>query len=76
MEVCPPYAQQDSNEIGECVVARFNLTTGEMESVEVLFFDSWLKKEGEIRIPVSAALWPAGAAPPNEATPPYSGARP
>ena len=56
LEMCPPYEKQDSNEIEESVVARFSLETGEMESVEILFFDSWLKKEGEIRIPVSAEL--------------------
>ena len=59
IELCRPYAEQDSDMIDDAVVARFNLTTGEMESVEVLFFDSWLKKEGAIRIPVSAAMWPA-----------------
>lgn len=62
IEVCAPYAEQDSNEIGESVVARFNLETGEMESVEVLFFDSWLKKKGEIRIPVSASMRPSNSA--------------
>ena len=65
IELCRPYAEQDSDMIDDAVVARFNLTTGEMESVEVLFFDSWLKKEGVIRIPVSAVLWPANTAAPN-----------
>ena len=63
IELCHPYAEQDSDMIDDAVVARFNLTTGEMESVEVLFFDSWLKKEGVIRIPVSAAMWPANTTP-------------
>ena len=62
IERCHPYAEQDSDMIDDAVVARFSLTTGEMESVEVLFFDSWLKKEGAIRIPVSAAMRPANAA--------------
>ena len=69
IDVCPPYAEQDSNEIGECLVARFNLETGEIETIEVLFFFSWLKKDGEIRIPVSAAMWPANAAPRNTTAP-------
>lgn len=69
IDVCPPYAEQDSNEIGECLVARFNLETGEIETVEILFFFAWLKKEVEIRIPVSAALWPANAAPLDVAAP-------
>lgn len=69
LEVCDPYAKQESNEIGECVVARFNLVTGEMESVEVLFFDSWLKKEGAIHVPVSAVMWPADTVPPKGVSP-------
>lgn len=69
LEVCAPYAKQDSNEIGESVVARFNLETGEMESVEILFFESWLKLEGEIRIPVSADLWPADITAPKGSAP-------
>ena len=56
IEVCSPYAQQDSDMIDDAVVARFNLKTGELESVEVLFFESWLKMEGEIRIPVAVKL--------------------
>ena len=69
IDVCPTYAEQDSNEIDESVVARFNLTTGNIETVEILFFYSWLKKEGQIRIPVSATLWLANAAPPNAIAP-------
>ena len=59
LEVCHPYAEQDSDMIDDAVVARFNLKTGELESIEILFFESWLKKEGEIRIPVNATLHPA-----------------
>ena len=40
-----------------------------MESVEVLFFDSWLTKEGEVSIPVSATMWPANAVPPKGVSP-------
>ena len=61
IDVCPTYAEQDSNEIGESLVGRFNLETGEIETVEILFFFAWMKKESEIRIPVKADLWPTGA---------------
>ena len=63
IELCSPYSEQDSDMIDDAVVARFNLATGDLESVEVLFFDSWLKNEGEIRIPVSAELRPADSVP-------------
>ena len=72
IEVCHPYAEQDSNEIDDAVVARFNLGTGEMESVEILFFESWLKQEGEVRIPVNATLRPANAAIPKALAQPSS----
>ena len=57
IDLCHPYAEQDSNEIGESLLARFNLETGKIETVEVLFFFSWLNKEDEIRVPVNAILW-------------------
>ena len=35
-----PYAEQESEELGDEVVARLNPSTGEVEGVEVLFFSS------------------------------------
>jgi hypothetical protein len=35
---CPPYAEQESEELGDDVIARFNPKTGAIENVEVLFF--------------------------------------
>lgn len=35
---CRPYAEQESEELGDEVIARFNPATGEIESLEVLFF--------------------------------------
>ena len=66
IDLCRPYAEQDSNEIGESLLARFNLETREIETVEVLFFFSWLEKEDEIHIPVNAILWPADVMPQND----------
>ena len=34
---CPAYAEQESEEIGDEVVARFNPLSGEIEGLEVLF---------------------------------------
>ena len=69
LDVCSPYAEQDSDGIDDGIVGRFNLDTGEIETIEILFFFAWMKRESEIRIPVNAALWLEGAAPPNRATP-------
>jgi uncharacterized protein YuzE len=35
---CPPYAEQESEELGDDVIARLNPKTGAIENVEVLFF--------------------------------------
>jgi len=34
-EKCPPYAEQESDELGDEVVARFSPQTGEIESLEM-----------------------------------------
>ena len=62
LDVCKPYAEQDSDGLGDDIVARFNLETGEIETVEILFFFHRVKKENEISIPVSASLRPANGA--------------
>ena len=59
LDVCKPYANQDSDGLGDDIVARFNLETGEIETVEILFFYYRVNKENEIRIPISASLRPA-----------------
>ena len=35
---CSPYAEQESEELGDDVIARMNPRTGEIENLEVLFF--------------------------------------
>ena len=69
MDVCRQHPGQDTDEIDDVVVVKFNRATGAIEFVEILFFESRLKHEGEIRLPaVAAALRPAapnGAAPPS-----------
>jgi len=38
----PPYAEQESEELGDDVIARLNPTTGEIENLEILFFSTRL----------------------------------
>ena len=52
----PPYAAQESEEIGDDVVARLNPTTGEVESLEVPFFSTRLLRTDLLELPVSADL--------------------
>jgi uncharacterized protein YuzE len=53
---CQPYGEQDSEEIGDEVIARFNPKTGEVENLEVLFFSTRLLRRDLLELPVSVDL--------------------
>ena len=49
----PPYPAQETEELGDDVVARLNPETGDVESLEILFFSSRAQRDsGEL--PVTA----------------------
>jgi uncharacterized protein YuzE len=52
----PPYAEQESEELGDDVIARLNPTTGAVENLEVLFFSTRLLWSELFELPVSAEL--------------------
>lgn len=52
----PPYAEQESEEIGDEVVARLNPKTGKVENLEVLFFSTRLLRSELFDLPIDAAL--------------------
>lgn len=52
----PPYAEQESEELGDDVIARLNPTTGEIESLEILFFTTRLLRNDLLELPVKANL--------------------
>ncbi|HEY1208616.1 MAG TPA: DUF2283 domain-containing protein [Terracidiphilus sp.] len=56
---CPPYAQQESEELGDDVVARLNPSTGEIENLEVMFLSTRLLRSDLFQLPVTADLRPA-----------------
>lgn len=60
----PPYAEQDSEEIGEGVIARLNRATREIENIEVLFFSTRLLRSDLLELPVTADLRFAPPVPP------------
>ncbi|HXN87246.1 MAG TPA: DUF2283 domain-containing protein [Candidatus Binataceae bacterium] len=39
---CPEYAEQETEELGDDVVARLNPRTSEIETLEILFFSTRL----------------------------------
>lgn len=52
----PPYAEQESEELGDEVIARLSPTTGEVENLEVLFFSTRLLRSDLFELPVTADL--------------------
>ena len=50
----PPYEEQDSTEIGDYTVARFNPETHELESLQILFFSKRLEQDKVLELPVDA----------------------
>jgi uncharacterized protein YuzE len=56
INTCPPYPEQESDEIGDEVIARFNPNTGQIENLEVLFFSTRLLRSNLVELPVTADL--------------------
>ena len=52
----PPYAEQETEELGDDVIARLNPVTEDIENLEVLFFSTRLLRRDLIELPVSADL--------------------
>ncbi len=52
----PPYPEQDSEELGDEVIARLNPEAGEVENLEVLFFSTRLLRGDLFELPVSASF--------------------
>lgn len=56
IDKCPPYAEQESEELPDEIVARLNPDTGEVENLEVLFFSTRLLRTDLFELPVNADL--------------------
>jgi uncharacterized protein YuzE len=56
IDKCPPYAEQESEELPDEIVARLNPNTGEVENFEVLFFTTRLLRADLFELPVTADL--------------------
>lgn len=61
VETRSPYPEQESEELGDNVVARLNPATGEIEGLEVLFFSTRLLQGESFDVPLHASLRPAEA---------------
>ena len=51
-----PYPEQETEELGDDVVARLNPATGAVENVEVLFFSTRLLRSETIHLPIDADI--------------------
>lgn len=51
-----PYAGQETEELGDDVIARLNPETGGIESLEVLFFSRRLLRDDLLELPILADL--------------------
>lgn len=51
-----PYPEQETEELGDDVVARLNPTTNQVENLEVLFFSTRLLRSELFELPVDADL--------------------
>lgn len=51
-----PYPEQESEELGDDVIARMNPSTGEIENLEILFFSTRLLRGDLFELPVKADL--------------------
>jgi Protein of unknown function (DUF2283) len=56
----PPYPEQESEELGDEVIARLNPKTKEIENLEVLFFSTRLLRSELFELPITADLRLAG----------------
>ncbi|MBI4316932.1 MAG: DUF2283 domain-containing protein [Chloroflexi bacterium] len=56
IDKCPPYAEQESEELDDEVIARLNPATDEVENLEVLFFSTRLLRNELFEVPVAANL--------------------
>ena len=55
INVCSPYPEQESEEIGDEIIARFNPQSGEVENLEILFFSKRLENEKSFHLPIEAS---------------------
>ena len=56
IEKRPPYAEQESEELGDEIIARLNPETGEVEGLEVLFYSTRLLRNTLFELPITADL--------------------
>ncbi|NEQ32076.1 MAG: N-6 DNA methylase [Leptolyngbya sp. SIO4C5] len=54
IDLCPPYAEKESEEIGDEIIARFNPESNAMENLEILFFSKRFADKPLCELPILA----------------------
>jgi uncharacterized protein YuzE len=52
INLVPPYPEQESEELGDEIIARLNPHTGKIENLEILFFSSRLLRRELFSLPI------------------------
>lgn len=61
IDKAPPYREQESQELGDDVVARLSPEAGAVENLEVLFFSTRLLRSDLLELPLEVDLRIAGS---------------
>jgi uncharacterized protein YuzE len=56
IDTCLPYAEQETEELGDEIIARFNPVSEQIENLEILFFSQRLDTLHTLKLPINAAL--------------------
>lgn len=56
IDTVEPYEEQDSDDLGDEIVARFHPVTGAIENIEVLFFMNRVRGGERLELPIDALL--------------------
>jgi uncharacterized protein YuzE len=56
IDTCLPYPEQETEEIGDEIIARFNPASEKVENLEILFFSQRLDTLHSLKLPINAAL--------------------
>jgi Protein of unknown function (DUF2283) len=56
LDTCVPYAEQESEELGDDMIARLNPASGKVENLEILFFSKRQQPLNLHQLPLNYAL--------------------
>jgi len=56
INTCPPYSDQETEELGDDIIARINPHSNMIENLEVLFFSTRLLRNNLFSLPIAAQM--------------------